>query len=76
MMISLASLQEGRKAKIISIEGGYGFVRNLRARGIREGKIVEIVAKHPLRGPIVVSIEGRETTLGRGMAEKIIVEEI
>ena len=76
MMISLAGLQEGRKAKIVGIKGGYGFVRNLRARGIREGKIVEIVAKHPLGGPIVIAINGRETTLGRGMAEKIIVEEI
>jgi len=76
MMISLADLEEGRKARIISIRGGFGFVRNLRARGIREGKIVEIVAKHPLRGPVVISIDGRETTIGRGMAEKIFVERI
>ncbi len=76
MMISLVNLGEGEKGRIESIQGGFGFVRNLRARGIREGKIVEIVAKHPLRGPIVISIDGRETTIGRGMAEKILVEKI
>ncbi len=75
-MISLAEIKEGEKAKIIKIEGGYGFQRNLRTRGIREGKIVEIVAKHPLMGPLVISIEGRETTIGRGMAKKIMVERI
>lgn len=75
-MLSLSELEEGKKAKIIKIEGGFGFQRNLRARGIREGKVVEIIAKHPLRGPLVISIEGRETTIGRGMAAKIIVEEI
>ena len=76
MMIPLTELPEGKKARIEKIEGGYGFQRNLRARGIREGKIVEIVAKHPLHGPIVISVDGRETTMGRGMAEKILVEEI
>ncbi len=76
MMISLAALQEGKKARITKIVGGFGFMRNLRARGIREGKVVEIVAKHPLGGPLVIAIDGRETTIGRGMAEKIIVEEI
>lgn len=75
-MISLVELQEGKEAKIVKLEGGYGFQRNLRARGIREGKIVKIVAKHPLHGPLVISIDGRETTIGRGMAAKILVEEI
>lgn len=75
-MLSLLELEGGKKARIIKIEGGFGFQRNLRARGIREGKVVEIIAKHPLSGPLVISIEGRETTIGRGMAAKIIVEEI
>lgn len=74
-MLSLLSLSESKKARIVKIEGGVGFQRNLRSRGIREGKIIEVVTKHPFRGPIVISIDGRETTIGRGMAQKIFVEE-
>lgn len=72
----LSQLIEGTEARIVRLAGGIGFQRNLRARGIREGKIIKIVAKHPLRGPLVISIDGRETTIGRGMAGKIFVEPV
>jgi len=75
-MLSLISLEESKKARIVKIVGGTGFQRNLRSRGIREEKIIKIVTKHPLKGPIVISIDGRETTIGRGMAQKIFVEEV
>lgn len=75
-MLPLISLDESKKARIVKIEGGAGFQRNLRSRGIREGKIIKVVTKHPLKGPVVISIDGRETTIGRGMAQKIFVEEI
>ena len=75
-MIPLINLPENKEARVVRLEGGHGFQRNLRARGIREGKIIKIVAKHPLQGPLVISIEGRETTIGRGMASKIWVEEL
>jgi len=45
----------------------------LRTRGIREGKAIEVITAHPLQGPIVIRIDGRETTIGRGMAGKIFV---
>ena len=56
------------------MEGGFGFQRNMRSRGIREGKIVEVITRQPIGGPIVISIEDRKTAIGRGMAQKIIVE--
>jgi ferrous iron transport protein A len=74
MEIPLTNLKQGQKAKIVRLEGGRGFQRNVRSRGIREGKTLEVVTRHPLGGPIVIEIDGRETALGRGMAKKIIVE--
>ncbi len=74
MEIPLTHLKTGQKAKIVGLEGGPGFQRNVRSRGLREGKVLEVVTKHPIGGPIVIEIDGRETALGRGMAKKIIVE--
>lgn len=74
MDIPLTQLREGQKARITRLEGGYGFQRNVRTRGIREGKVVEVVTRHPIGGPIVIEIDGRETAIGRGMAKRIFVE--
>lgn len=74
MDIPLTKLREGQKARITRLEGGHGFQRNVRTRGIREGKVVEVVTRHPIGGPIVIEIDGRETAIGRGMARRIFVE--
>ena len=74
MELMLLDLQPKQKARILSLEGGFGFQRNMRSRGIREGKIVEVITRQPIGGPIVISIEDRKTAIGRGMAQKIIVE--
>jgi ferrous iron transport protein A len=74
MEIPLIQLRTGQKAKILRLEGGPGFQRNVRSRGMREGKILEVVTRHPIGGPIVIEIDGRETAIGRGMAKRIIVE--
>jgi len=75
MEISLSQLQVGKKAKIIKLEGGYTFQRKLKVIGIRENKIVKIITTQPFYGPIVIEIERNQITLGRGMAERIFVEE-
>ncbi|GFO96237.1 FeoA family protein [groundwater metagenome] len=72
--MKLTDLQPEQKARILRLEGGYGFQRNLRTRGIREGKIVEVITRQPIGGPIVISIEDREIAIGRGMASRVIVE--
>jgi ferrous iron transport protein A len=41
--------------------------------GIREGKVLKMVASYPFAGPLVVEVDGREITLGRGIAQRIIV---
>ena len=74
MDIPLTKLREGQKARITRLEGGHGFQRNVRTRGIREGKVVEVVTRHPIGGPIVIEIDGRGTAIGRGMARRIFVE--
>lgn len=69
----LTSLETGRSAVILRLEGGHPFRERIGALGIREQKTVRLVAKHPFHGPVVVEIDGREITLGRGMAQHIII---
>jgi len=74
--ISLLQLPTNKKAKITSITGGHGFQKKLQVLGIREGQEIKIVSKQPFRGPITIKVCGSQMTLGRGMARKILVEEI
>lgn len=62
--------------KIIAVEGGRGFQSKLRVMGIREGQKIKIISRQPLHGPITVAVNGSQMTLGRGMTQRIIVEEL
>ena len=74
MEIPLIQLGLGKKATITRVEGGRAFQINLGTRGIRKGKEVEVVTMHPMQGPVVIRIDGRETTIGRKMAARIFVD--
>ena len=74
MKRKLTDLKQGDRGKITRLDGGDGFKSNLRSRGVREGKDLEVVAKHPMGGPIVITIDDRDTAIGRGMTDRIIVE--
>jgi len=74
METPITNIKEGKKATIIRLIGGHGFQRRLRTMGIREGKVITVVTGQPFGGPLVVEVDGRSTTVGRGMAQRIIVE--
>lgn len=70
---TISQLRLGETAIVVALQGGYGFQRRLRGIGLKEGKTVRLRAKHPLGGPLVVEVDGRQITLGRGMAGRITV---
>jgi ferrous iron transport protein A len=71
----ITSLQAGAVAQITALLGqGCSFQRKLRTMGIREGKRLKVVAIHPFAGPLVLDIDGREITLGRSIARRIMVK--
>jgi len=74
--VPLMRLHKGEEAQIIAIRGGFGFQRKLRVMGIREGKKVKVLSRQPLRGPLTIQVGKCNMTIGRGMAHKILVEEI
>jgi Fe2+ transport system protein FeoA len=70
--MSLSQLASGQKAKIVQINGGYGFRNRLIDMGLCPGREIS-VEQNTLRGPIVIKILNSKIMLGRGMADKIIV---
>jgi len=86
--IPLSHLQKGKTGRIIYIHGGHhggphmghhgghGLRRKLNILGIREGQNIRILSKQPLMGPITIAVGNTHMTIGRGMAHKIIVEEL
>lgn len=42
--------------------------------GIRVGKNIRMATKQPIKGPVVVEVDKSFTSLGLGIAEKIVVE--
>jgi ferrous iron transport protein A len=71
--IPVTQLPAGSSATIVALHGGSGFQRRLRSVGIREGKTLRMVASHPFAGPLVIEVDRKQITLGRGMAQRVAV---
>lgn len=48
--------------------------KQVAGMGIREGKNVRMATKQPIKGPVVVEVDKSFTSLGLGIADKIVVE--
>ena len=73
--IPLGFLEVGQHAIIKTISGGRGLQTKLGEMGFILGLEVYNV-RNDGSGPLVVSVMDSRIALGRGMAQKIIVEEI
>ena len=67
----LGQLGIGEVGRIVAIEGGRGLRQKLYLRGLFEGKVVRIVSNY---GPVTIEVDRSVVAIGRGMAQKIIVE--
>ena len=70
---TLSQLKPDEKAIIKALLGGGGMQHRLRSVGLKEGKRLRVVARHHFSGPLVVEVERHHITIGRGMAQKIMV---
>ncbi|OFV67562.1 MAG: Ferrous iron transporter, FeoA subunit domain protein [Candidatus Syntrophoarchaeum caldarius] len=72
----LTEFNPGEVGRVKKITGGHGIQHNIRSMGIREGKILRVMTRQPLRGPIVIEVDGMRIAIGRGMAKKIILGDV
>ncbi len=75
-MISLVDAPADKPLKIAAFIGGHGVRRRLLALGFHKNDTIEIDSRSILRGPILVRDLTSDTSvaLGRGIAQKIMVE--
>ena len=74
--VPLGSLLPGERGRIIAVGMSMGRQHHFRRMGLREGKIVTVIATQPARGPFVLDVEGSQIAIGRGMAMHILVEKL
>jgi len=60
--------------KFSALEGGTRMQARLSQHGLFAGDRVRVLRVAPLKGPLLIEVNGREIALGRAIAEKINVE--
>lgn len=73
-MTTLAALPENCCARVSALPHGRGLASRLIALGLTPGSLV-CVLQNRGRGPVIVEVHGARVALGRGQAEKVLVEE-
>ncbi|MEA3253550.1 MAG: FeoA family protein [Chloroflexota bacterium] len=71
--ITLARMLPGQSGIVVQIQGGPGMSNRLSSLGIRPGKRIRKVSSMLMRGPITIEIDRSQVAIGRGMANRIIV---
>jgi ferrous iron transport protein A len=71
----LSQVREGKTVVLVRIDAGYGLNNRLAAMGLLPNVEFKVVNNHH-PGPFVIDLKGCKMALGRGMANKIIVQQV
>jgi len=72
-LITLSQMKDGQQGVVSAVEGGLNLSEKLTAMGIRPGKLITRFCSMYMRGPITIRIDNVQVSLGRGIADKILV---
>ncbi len=72
--VRLAECKRGDRLKILAIRAGRVATLNLMGMGLDIGSEVELMRLSPFGGPLLVLRGDTKIAIGRGMAQKILVE--
>jgi len=72
MRKKLSEMNYGEEGIVKGIEESLR--KKVAGMGIRVGKKLKMATKQPIKGPVVVTVDEATTSLGLGIADKIIVE--
>ena len=73
-MITLDSLNEGQKARILDVSGEDAIAVRLMEMGLTDGEEIEHLGRAPLGDPIEFQIRGYRLSLRSTEAQRVIVE--
>ncbi|MEW6672447.1 MAG: transcriptional repressor [Thermodesulfobacteriota bacterium] len=74
-VLPLNTAKQGEKLIIKDILGGAGARMRLLTMGLRQGDQIDIVTNIS-KGQLVIAVEGKRYVLGRGLAQKIMVQPV
>jgi ferrous iron transport protein A len=74
LMKTLLEISPGITVRVIDFDGGIHLRSKLTQYGLYPGDCLRLLRRAPLGGPLLVECNDREIALGRGVANKIIVE--
>lgn len=69
----LSMIDPGKEVTLIDINGGRGIRSKLYSMGLVPGVTLKILNRSG-SGPVMIAVKDSRLAIGRGMAEKIIVE--
>ena len=72
MKKKLSEMNYEEEGRVKSIE--QDLKNKLAGMGIRVGKNLKMITKHPLKGPMVIEVDGAHTSLALIVADRIIME--
>ena len=75
IFLPLAKCDNNKKLILRKIEGGVGIKNRLYSMGLIPGEIIKIINTDK-KGPLIIEIKDTKIAIGRGMAMKILVEEV
>lgn len=67
-------MKRGQKATVKSIRRGKGIERRMFEMGIMPGMEIELLEKHPFKGPLLFLVGQSRIVLGRNIAASLEVE--
>ena len=72
-MMPLAMAREGETVLVQCVDCGMGLKRRLCDLGLYDNTKIKIV-KNDISGPIIITVKDSKLLIGRGQANKILVE--
>jgi len=72
MKKKLSEMNYEEEGRVSSIE--QDLKNKVAGMGIRVGKNLKMITKHPLKGPMVIEVDGAHTSLALSVADRIIIE--
>ncbi|MCW3129852.1 MAG: ferrous iron transport protein A [Methanophagales archaeon] len=72
-VLTLSQLRPGEAGRVMAVEGGHGIRQKLFLRGLFEGSIVRVISCY---GPVTIEVDRNTVSIGRGMAQKIVVRRL
>ena len=69
----LSEVEPGKTASVIGVESCGRLMGRLASMGLLPGSLVTVLASPP-GGAVMISVKGDTLCLGRGMADKVLVQ--